>query len=82
MFKHDLSACDYGALSQDRVKGKIVYCLGEAGQDYTIQLLGGAGTIMATDAPQDYYFLTLTPAATVVRSKDGDKLDRYINSTK
>ncbi|XP_007027679.2 PREDICTED: subtilisin-like protease SBT4.15 [Theobroma cacao] len=78
----NISACDYGALSQDRVKGKIVYCLGEAGQDYTIQLLGGAGTIMATDAPQDYYFLTLTPAATVVRSKDGDKLDRYINSTK
>ncbi|XP_021289654.1 subtilisin-like protease SBT4.15 [Herrania umbratica] len=78
----DISACDYGTLSQDRVKGKIVYCLGEASQDYTIQLLGGAGTIMATDAPQDYYFLALTPAATVVRSKDGDKLDRYINSTK
>ena len=77
-----LSACDYGTLSKDKVKGKIVYCLGEAGQDFTIDMLGGAGTIMAIDAPTDYYFLTLTPATTVVRSKNGDKLDRYINTTK
>ncbi|XWS43437.1 hypothetical protein CRYUN_Cryun16bG0103600 [Craigia yunnanensis] len=78
----NISACDYGTLSKDKVKGKIVYCLGEAGQDSTIDMLGGAGTIMAVDAPTDYYFLTLTPATTVVRSKNGDKLDRYINTTK
>ncbi|XP_022743946.1 subtilisin-like protease SBT4.15 [Durio zibethinus] len=76
------SACDYGTLSEDIVKGKIVYCLGDAGQDYTINTLGGAGTIMAVDAATDYYFLTLTPATTVVRSKNGGKLDRYINCTK
>ncbi|XVE96467.1 hypothetical protein REPUB_Repub02eG0224500 [Reevesia pubescens] len=78
----NISACDYGTLSENLVKGKIVYCLGDAGQDSTINMLGGAGTIMATDAPTDNYFLPLTPATTVVRRKNGDKLDRYINSTK
>ncbi|XVF55683.1 hypothetical protein PTKIN_Ptkin06aG0056500 [Pterospermum kingtungense] len=76
------SACGYGTLGKDKVKGKIVYCLGDQGQDYTINTLGGAGTIMAVGEPTDYYFLTLTPATTVVRSKIGNKLDRYINSTK
>ncbi|XVE76005.1 hypothetical protein DITRI_Ditri12bG0137900 [Diplodiscus trichospermus] len=78
----NISACDYGTLSKDKVKGKVVYCLGEAGQDFTIKSLGGAGTIMAIAEPVDYYFLALTPATTVVRSTTGDKLDRYINSTK
>ncbi|GMI80908.1 hypothetical protein like AT5G03620 [Hibiscus trionum] len=75
------SACDSGTLSEKLVKGKIVYCLGDSGQDATIDVLRGAGTIMAVDEPSDYYFLTLTPATIVVRSKVGDKLDRYINST-
>ncbi|XP_039057523.1 subtilisin-like protease SBT4.15 [Hibiscus syriacus] len=77
----NISACDSGTLSENLVKGKIVYCLGYTTQDDTIRQLGGAGTIMAIDAPTDYYILTLTPATMVVRSKVGNKLDRYINST-
>ncbi|XVE61514.1 hypothetical protein DITRI_Ditri06bG0046500 [Diplodiscus trichospermus] len=79
----NVSACGEGTLTKDKVKGKIVYCLGDELQDYTIKNLGGAGTIMAVDGkPHDAYFLTCTPATTVVRSKVGDKLDRYINTMK
>ncbi|KAK8540739.1 hypothetical protein V6N13_010353 [Hibiscus sabdariffa] len=76
------SACDSGTLSEKLVKEKIVYCLGNSGQDATINGLRGAGMIMAIDEPTDYYFPTLIPATTVLRSKVGDKLDRYINSTR
>ncbi|MBA0830246.1 hypothetical protein Goarm_014790 [Gossypium armourianum] len=78
----NVSACDAGTLGENKVKGKIVYCLGNSGQDYTIRILDGAGTIMAVDEPTDYYFLTLIPATIVLRNKTGDRLDRYINSTK
>ncbi|KAK8337074.1 hypothetical protein V6Z11_A09G163200 [Gossypium hirsutum] len=78
----NVSACDTGTLGENKVKGKIVYCLGNSGQDYTIRMLDGAGTIMAVDEPTDYYFLTLIPATIVLRNKTGDRLDRYINSTK
>ncbi|KAK2655165.1 hypothetical protein Ddye_008217 [Dipteronia dyeriana] len=77
----NVSACDYGTLSMDKVKGKIVYCLGSASQDYFIKLLGGAGTIMVLDEPSDIAFTTLI-SATSVLVKQGIKIDRYINSTK
>ncbi|OMO68280.1 hypothetical protein COLO4_29782 [Corchorus olitorius] len=76
------SACDFGTLGEAKVKGRIVYCLGDSGPDSTIKGLKGAGTIMAVDPQLDYYMITLTPGATVARYKDGDKIDRYINSTK
>ncbi|KAE8673042.1 Subtilisin-like protease SBT4.14 [Hibiscus syriacus] len=78
----NISACDSGTLDKDKVKGKIVYCLGVSGQDDSIRMLDGAGTIMAIDELTDHYSLALIPATVVVRSKNGDKLDRYINSTK
>ncbi|KAK0585049.1 hypothetical protein LWI29_022744 [Acer saccharum] len=77
----NVSACDYGTLSKDKVKGKIVYCLGSASQDYFIKLLEGAGTIMVLDEPSDIAFTTLI-SATSVLIKQGIKIDRYINSTK
>ncbi|OMO82152.1 Peptidase S8, subtilisin-related protein [Corchorus capsularis] len=75
------SACDFGTLGEAKVKGRIVYCLGDSGPDSTIKGLKGVGTIMAVDPQLDYYMITLTPGATVARYKDGDKIDRYINST-
>ncbi|KAL4342220.1 hypothetical protein GQ457_08G018390 [Hibiscus cannabinus] len=78
----NISACDSGTLGKNKVKGKIVYCLGDSSQDHTIRMLDGAGTIVAIDEPSDNYLLTLIPATYVVRSKNGDKLDRYINSTR
>ncbi|XP_006430257.2 subtilisin-like protease SBT4.15 [Citrus clementina] len=77
----NVSACDYGTLSMKKVKGKIVYCLGSGSQDYTIDHLQGAGTIMAVDAPTDIAIATLI-AGTFVVPEVGIKIDQYINSTK
>ncbi|KAJ0027964.1 hypothetical protein Pint_35929 [Pistacia integerrima] len=75
------SACDYATLSMNKVKGKIVYCLGSGSQDYTIKELGGAGTIVTLDEPTDTAFTTLIRGA-FIGAKDGSKIDHYINSTK
>ncbi|WCJ34340.1 Subtilisin-like protease SBT4.15 [Euphorbia peplus] len=77
----NVSACDHGTLSMEKVKGKIVYCMGSGNQDYTVKLLKGAGAIMSYDEEPDTAFTTLIPA-THVSSKDGHKIDKYINSTK
>ncbi|GAV66086.1 Peptidase_S8 domain-containing protein/Inhibitor_I9 domain-containing protein, partial [Cephalotus follicularis] len=74
-------ACDYGTLSPEKVKGKVVYCLGSSGQDYNIKDLGGAGVIMTIDEPTDIAFTPLIPG-TFVMAKDGYKIDKYINSSK
>ncbi|KAJ7976091.1 subtilisin-like protease SBT4.15 [Quillaja saponaria] len=73
------SACDYGTLSSDKVKGRIVYCLGNSGQDDTIKELGGAGTIMALDEKTDTAYTTLVPGTFVLNNVE---FDLYINSTK
>lgn len=65
----------------NKVKGKIVYCMGSSNQDYTIKELGGAGTIVTLDEPTDTAFTTLIPGASI-DAKDGSKIDHYINSTK
>ncbi|XP_065855065.1 subtilisin-like protease SBT4.15 [Euphorbia lathyris] len=77
----NVSACDHGTLSMDKVKGKIVYCMGSGNQDYVIKLLKGAGAIMSYTEEPDTAFTTLIPA-THVSFKDGHKIDKYINSTK
>ncbi|KAA8518600.1 hypothetical protein F0562_016074 [Nyssa sinensis] len=43
----NISACDWGTLSRNKVKGKIVYCLGSSGQDYTIKELAPGLSILA-----------------------------------
>jgi hypothetical protein len=65
----------------DTVKGKLVYCLGSNGQDYTIKELQGAGVITSLDAPTDTAYATVIPG-TSVQLKDGYKIDVYINSTR
>ncbi|GLT89955.1 hypothetical protein SLE2022_079120 [Rubroshorea leprosula] len=75
------SACDHGTLSQDKVKGRIMYCLGNSGQDSTIKQLDGVGAIMSVTELLDVYYITLLPGSLVVVN-DGNKIDRYINSTK
>jgi hypothetical protein len=63
------------------VKGKIVYCMGNSGQDYTIKELGGTGAIMALDERTDIAFTTLVPGTFVLPS-EGKTIEHYINSTK
>ncbi|GMN39396.1 hypothetical protein TIFTF001_008621 [Ficus carica] len=80
-FYGNSSACDYGTMSKDKVKGRIVYCQGNYGQDFSIDELGGAGTIMTLDLMEDTAFTPLIPA-TYALPKDGKKIALYINSTK
>lgn len=75
------SACDYGTLSAARVKGKVVYCLGDTGQEYMIKELGGIGIITSSDIETDIPVTTLIPGTTV-SSNDGMKIDQYISSSK
>lgn len=75
------SNCDDGTLAKNKVKGRIVYCEGSYDQESTIEELEGLGTIMTYEGEMDFSYLTLVPA-TYVAQKDGDKVDRYINSTK
>ncbi|KAG8374137.1 hypothetical protein BUALT_Bualt11G0099600 [Buddleja alternifolia] len=74
------SACDYGTLSQTKVKGKIVYCLG-AGGDTVVHSLDGVGVIMSNDEFADTAFPTVVPG-TYVSIYDGQKIDKYINTTR
>ncbi|XLU82915.1 hypothetical protein S245_006335, partial [Arachis hypogaea] len=77
------SACDYGTLSKDKVKGKIVYCLGDTGnQDLTIKQLEGAGLISASAVKADYSPVTIIPSSTVDAYTLGNNISLYINSTK
>ncbi|KAK7378778.1 hypothetical protein VNO80_04225 [Phaseolus coccineus] len=75
--------CDYGTLSKDKVKGRIVYCVGGTGtQDLTIKDLGGAGTIVVLEEEIDASFTTVIPATFVEASTVDETIDLYINSTK
>nr|XP_043627044.1 subtilisin-like protease SBT4.15 [Erigeron canadensis] len=75
------SACDYGALSDKLVKGKIVYCLGKNQQDYTLIDQRVAGLIMTRDKDHDLPSSFLIPGTTVSQ-EEGIDIDHYINSTK
>ncbi|RDX66765.1 Subtilisin-like protease SBT4.15, partial [Mucuna pruriens] len=75
--------CDYGSLRKDKVKGKIVYCVGGTGsQDLTIRELGGAGTIIGLDDQIDASYTMVIPGAFVEAQTVGKTIDLYINSTK
>lgn len=77
------SACEYGTLSEEKVKGRIVYCLeGMGGQDYVIEELGGVGTIMDIPEPTDVSITTLIPGTFVEAFSAGKTIELYINSTK
>ncbi|KAF7804319.1 subtilisin-like protease SBT4.15 [Senna tora] len=79
------SACEYGTLSKDKVKGRIVYCLGDEmrqDQDYVIEELGGAGTIVASSEKKDNSLTLIIPGAIVDSNPVGKAIELYINSTK
>ncbi|XP_009611159.1 subtilisin-like protease SBT4.15 isoform X1 [Nicotiana tomentosiformis] len=75
------SSCDIGTLEESKVKGKIVYCLGSSGQDYTIKDLKGAGAIILADRMTDTAFSTVI-SATSINPKDASQIEKYIYSTK
>lgn len=74
------SACDVGTLSREKVKGKIVYCQGSGG-DSVVRELGGVGTIMSSEIYPDTAMPTVAAGA-YVSIKDGERIDKYINSTR
>lgn len=57
-----------------------MYCQGP-GSEYVIRKLGGTGTIMSIDEISDIAFATVA-AGTYVTSADGERIDKYINSTR
>ncbi|KAK9985773.1 hypothetical protein SO802_030724 [Lithocarpus litseifolius] len=75
------SACDWGTLDQNKVMGKIVYCLGSNGQDYTIKRSGGAGAIMTLEEDTDTAYSTVIPGTSIF-PRDSKMIEQYINSTK
>ncbi|XP_050226782.1 subtilisin-like protease SBT4.15 [Mercurialis annua] len=77
----NISACDRGSLDINKVKGKIVFCLGNGPQDSTLKELNGAGVILSITTMEDIAFTSLI-ASTNVNIKDGLKIGHYINSTK
>ena len=77
------SACDYGTLRKDKVKGRIVYCVGGLGsQDLIIKELGGAGTIIGLYDRIDDSYTTVIPATFIEANTEGKDIDLYINSTR
>lgn len=58
-----------------------MYCLGNGGKDLIIGKLGGAGIIMSNEFTTDIAFPNLIPG-TFVSVNDGEKIDKYINSTR
>ncbi|KAM2568077.1 hypothetical protein FF1_008531 [Malus domestica] len=80
-FGGNASACDSWTLNANLVKGRIVYCQGFGYQDYTIQRLKGAGTLMTREELNDYAYSPLIPGTDIL-VQDGIKIDKYINSTK
>ncbi|XP_071700446.1 subtilisin-like protease SBT4.15 [Rutidosis leptorrhynchoides] len=75
------SACDYGSLVDQMVKGKIVYCLGKNSQDYNLYDKNVAGIIVSRDKDFDTPSSFLIPGTTV-SMEEGRNIDRYINSTR
>ncbi|XP_076917878.1 subtilisin-like protease SBT4.15 [Bidens hawaiensis] len=75
------SACDFDSLSDEMVKGKIVYCLGKNEQDVTLYTKRVAGLILSRDKDYDIPSSFLIPGTTV-SIKEGLKIDNYINSTR
>ncbi|KAI9122062.1 hypothetical protein K1719_006751 [Acacia pycnantha] len=75
------SSCEYGTMAEEKVKGKIVFCLEGSDQEYSVKILGGVGTIMDLTYQTDVAYTTLLPA-TYVQVSAGKTIERYINSTK
>lgn len=80
-FKNYYSACDFGTLDKNKVMGKIVYCLGSNGQDYSIKRSGGAGAIMTLEDDTDTAYSTVIPGTSIF-PRDSKMIEQYINSTK
>ncbi|XP_035837246.1 subtilisin-like protease SBT4.15 [Helianthus annuus] len=75
------SACDFDSLSDEMVKGKIVYCVGKNEQDITLYNKRVAGLILSRDKDYDLPSTFLIPGTTVSQ-EEGLNIDHYINSTK
>ncbi|KAL5730035.1 hypothetical protein ACHQM5_002911 [Ranunculus cassubicifolius] len=80
------SSCNIGTLDVNKVKGKIVYCVPDAGargggKDYSVKTSGGIGVVVQAFDTMDTAFSMVLPAA-FVKYDDGTLIKNYINSTK
>ncbi|KAF2300790.1 hypothetical protein GH714_015817 [Hevea brasiliensis] len=70
-------SCSADVLDKDKVKGKILFCKG--GDPDDVDELGGAGTILLGDSDTAFTFAS---PVTILTTDQGQKMDKYINSTK
>ncbi|KAK1439454.1 hypothetical protein QVD17_05272 [Tagetes erecta] len=75
------SACNVESLSDEMVKGKIVYCVGHNDQDITLYNKRVEGLIVSRAIEHDIPSSFLIPG-TAVNPEEGLDIDKYINSTK
>ncbi|WJX82456.1 hypothetical protein P8452_65210 [Trifolium repens] len=79
--KEDAKFCNSGSLQANKVKGKVVYCLGSWGTEATVKEIGGIGTIIEYDNYPDVAQISIAPA-TVVNHSIGETVTNYIKSTR
>nr|POE88667.1 subtilisin-like protease sbt4.15 [Quercus suber] len=72
--------CDEGSLDANKVKGKIVLCKEGLIQDY-IKEIGGLGAIVSLQQQSNTGFTYTIPAA-FIDTNVGDKIEKYVNSTR
>ncbi|KAK7345372.1 hypothetical protein VNO77_15976 [Canavalia gladiata] len=78
----DPSSCDYDSLTNETVKGRIVYCPDTENNDSIIKQSGGVGTIVGLPDKIDDSYTTLIPGVLVDAKTAGTAIQSYINSTK
>lgn len=81
--------CEPGSLDATKIQGKIVVCEGAPADDYStrdkvqeVKSSGGIGLVHITDNQGAVASNTANFPATVISSKDGPTIRKYIKSTR
>nr|AIC80768.1 subtilase [Cicer arietinum] len=79
--KEDAKLCNPGSLLPNKVKGKLVYCLGSWGTEANVKEIGGIGSVIEYDDYPDVAQISMAPA-TIVNHSIGETVTNYIQSTR
>ncbi|XP_039683732.1 subtilisin-like protease SBT4.14 isoform X2 [Medicago truncatula] len=79
--KEDAKFCNSGSLQANKVKGKLVYCIGSWGTEATVKEIGGIGSVIEYDNYPDVAQISIAPAA-IVNHSIGETITNYIKSTR
>ncbi|CAK8542271.1 unnamed protein product [Lathyrus sativus] len=79
--KEDAKFCNSGSLGENKVKGKLVYCIGSWGIEANVKEIGGIGAVIEYDSYPDVAQIFMAPA-TIVNHSIGESVTSYIKSTR